>query len=308
MGKGILISAGLMCTAFMTRTGHVLAQDGSTLPYFDDTPQELGDASLASEKFWDESDELRQQQQYTVLSEKRDVDTTGGDITGLDFETEEKGMTIDESSVDGTTKATNALLDEAAVLQQSRKGPLSGKSLKSYGISGCAIIVSSGIGAYIMTKRRQSKPKAMPTAITPMNPTKISSPKPHEGGGGTILDLELLDAEPVPLHYSPAVRNISSLELFPEGESQSAINTPLENESTVASESDSGSSMSNKVTSTMSKPVISSSPQKPESRKNLGFGSLFKRVSCNFRCSLSILYVPIALQHHFCLCISLLTT
>ncbi len=280
MGKNALVSAGLMWVAFVTRTGHVLAQDGSSaLPYSVDVPEELG-ASPASEELWGESNALQQQSEIT---EECDYDIgSGGGTADFDFEEEEAGVVaVDDYSVDETAKAMNALVDETAIQQANRRSPFSGISLKPYGgvgpIGGCAaILVSGGIGAYIMTNRRRQKNiKAMPTAST--YPTTISTPKHRERGGGADLDLELLDADPVPLQYSPAAPNISNLDFFP-GEPLVGNTVPENEPDTSGGGHGSEGLMSKKASS--SKPVVSLSQQKSESKKeNLGFSSLFKRVS-----------------------------
>ncbi len=297
MGKNALVSVGLMCATCMTRTGHVLAQGGSALTYLDDVPEELG-APLASEEFWHEGSTLQHQQ--PVVSEKSDMDT-GGSTADFDVETEEAEMVIDESSADGATaKAMNALVDKTTTLQQAARRSFSRISLKSHvvgPIGGCAVVLSSGIGAYMMTKRRRRIPKAMPTATA-------STPKPHEGGGGADLDLELLDADPVPRQYSPAAPDISSLEFFP-GEPPVVNEAPPENEPN-ASGRGSGGSMSKKTSHTTGKPPVPASfspPRTSESKNNnLGFGSLFKRVSViHFMFSRLLLYAAVAPQHHICL-------
>eukprot|EP01084_Bolivina_argentea_P277091 472947_1 len=279
MGKNALVSAGLLWAAFVTRTDHVLAQEGcSTLPYSVDVHEELG-ASPVSEESWGGSNALQRQ---PVITEKCDDDISGGGGTAdFDFEAvaEEAGVAVDDYSVDETAKAMSALVDETVLQQASRRRPFSRISLKPYGrvgpISGCAaVLVSGGIGAYIMTKRRQQKNiKAMPTAA--MYPTTISTPKHRERGGGADLDLELLDADPVPLQYSPAAPNISNLDFFP-GEPLVG-NTVPENEPDTSGGGHGSEGLMSKKTSS-STPIVSLSPQKSEpKKKNLGFGSLFKR-------------------------------
>ncbi len=297
MGKNVLLSAGLMCATCMARAGHVLAQDSSALAghvlaqdgsalaaHFDDDPEELG-TPIMSEEFWGESSALQQEQ--PVVSKKSDMDTTGSSTTAdFDVGTEEVGVVIDESSTDGAKGQTiTALVDKMKPLQQASRRSLSGISLKSHVIGPIgAVIVSSGIGAYIVAKRRRRILKAMPTATVSTGPAIISTStlKPHEREGSVDLDLELLDADPVPRKYSPAAPDISSLDDFIPGKPIVDNEVP-ENESNANGHGLGGAPMSRKTSNTAGKPPVAASfspPQMSESKNNnLGFGSLFKRVS-----------------------------
>ncbi len=279
MRKNALISAGLMWGAFVTRTGHVLAQEGcgSAFPYSADVPEELG-ASPASKELWEGDNVI--QQKSSVIAENGG----GGDTADFETAAEEAVVIVDDDySVDETTKAMGNLIDETVIKQANRRIPFSGMSLKPYGgigpIGGCgALLISGGIGAYIITKRRRKKNvKAMPTAA--MHPTTISTPKHRERGGGAAdLDLELLDADPVPLQYSPAAPNITNLDFF-QGDPLVGNNVPVnEPDTTSGSGRDSEGFFTSKKASGGNS-VVPLSPQKSEPKKNFGFGYLFKRVS-----------------------------